>query len=85
MKRTLILFAAATFASLAMAEEPEKAFTEMDADHNGMLDRQEAQADPNLQVYFGRADSDADGGITLTEYQAFAADLARAREEVPAE
>lgn len=80
-----LLIGALSFSGVALADESEQAFNEMDADQNGMLDREEAQADPNLQVYFGRADTDADGGVTLTEYQIFAADVARAREDVPAE
>ncbi len=90
MNRTQSLTVAAfltAWMSTALADEREQAFKERDVDRNGIVDRQEAQTDPNLQVYFGRADTDADGGVSLREYQIFAADLARARrqEEVPAE
>ncbi|MFK7915878.1 MAG: hypothetical protein AB8B93_18340 [Pseudomonadales bacterium] len=80
-----ILGGALLYSAAVLADEAEQAFSEMDADRNGMLDRAEAQASPNLQVYFGRADTDADGAITLSEYQIFAADFARAQEDVPAE
>lgn len=93
MKRLTTCAIALLFSATAFADESEQAFGQMDADGNGMLDRQEAQTDPNLQVYFGRADTDANGGVTLSEYQIFATDLARARqgaaegaqETVPAE
>lgn len=84
--KTLSLLTFILLASpMAFANEADDAFTQMDEDGNGMLDRQEAQADPNLQVYFGRADTDASGAVSLTEYQIFTADLARASEDVPAE
>jgi hypothetical protein len=87
MNTRYALMIALLAAGPACAEEPASEFSRMDQDGNGMLDRQEAQVDPNLQVYFGRADTDADGGISSTEYQIFVADLARAQgqEEVPAE
>jgi len=43
-------------------------FNSADANHDGMLDRDEAKNMPLLLMYFDEVDADHDGKVTLKEY-----------------
>ena len=46
----------------------EQRFNAVDTNHDGVLDREEANAMPMLKAYFDKVDSNKDGKVTLQEY-----------------
>lgn len=53
------------------ASPAKKTWADLDADHNGSLDKQEAAALPALAKVFDKADGNADGALTGDEYKAY--------------
>ena len=46
----------------------EQRFNAADTNHDGVLDREEANAMPTLKAYFDQVDANKDGKVTLKEY-----------------
>lgn len=46
----------------------EQRFNAADSNHDGVLDREEANAMPILKTYFDKVDANKDGNVTLQEY-----------------
>lgn len=70
------------------AQPAKKSWTELDADRNGNLSREESAAVPALEAVFERADANADGALTGDEYKAYLAanhQEGRATDKPPAE
>lgn len=56
----------------APAQAPvKKTWADLDVDHNGSLDKQEAAALPALANVFDKADANGDGQLTGDEYKAY--------------
>ena len=66
-----VLISGAAFAQ-ETPQTPEEQFMALDADRNGVIERQEAQADPNLSNAFAQADQNADGMLSYSEYHQLA-------------
>lgn len=47
---------------------PTSVFDALDADHDGRVAQQEAQAHPTVAEHFSKADADADGALTKEEF-----------------
>ncbi len=54
------------------APAPPRSFTELDANADGAISKDEAAVDPALTQSFGTLDKDADGRLTPEEYAAYA-------------
>lgn len=55
----------------AAAAPAKTTWADLDADHNGSLDKHEAAALPALAKVFDKADTNADGTLTGEEYKAY--------------
>ncbi|WP_303907987.1 EF-hand domain-containing protein [Thiohalomonas denitrificans] len=52
-------------------KEIAHSFAEMDANRDGVLDREEVGQNPPLETHFSMADMDKDGHISVEEFAAF--------------
>jgi Ca2+-binding EF-hand superfamily protein len=60
----------ASGAAFAQDEGGTKSFEELDADQNGALTESEASADSTVAAVFSQADTNQDGYLTPTEFDA---------------
>ena len=52
------------------ATQPTSVFDALDADHDGKVAQQEAQAHPTVAEHFAKADANGDGALTKEEFDA---------------
>lgn len=82
MKRFLAFTAAALLSGAAVSQgeeappapantpAPTSVFDGLDADHDGRIAQQEAQAHPTVAEHFGTADANGDGALSKEEFDA---------------
>jgi hypothetical protein len=71
VKHLLAITATALLSTAAFAQEGGRSpFDILDADHNGGINQQEAQAHPTVAQAFTAADADGNGAITREEFNA---------------
>jgi Ca2+-binding EF-hand superfamily protein len=72
VKQVLTIVATALLSTAAFAQDQKggSAFDILDADHNGSINREEAQAHPTVAQAFTSADADGNGMITRQEFDA---------------
>ncbi|HHH45165.1 MAG TPA: EF-hand domain-containing protein [Gammaproteobacteria bacterium] len=89
MKKLLVVAAVAMSSSYAWAEAPADAvvdttqasFTQIDANQDGMISKEEASSFSSVELMFDKADSNKDGALDSTEFeQAAPAEAAAATE-----
>ena len=54
----------------AASSQSGSIFDALDADHNGSIAQQEAQAQPTVAQYFSTADANGDGSLSREEFSA---------------
>ena len=59
------------FSAAALANDALLTFEEMDRNSNGYITPNEAKASEDIAEHFKRIDSDGDGNINITEFQAY--------------
>ncbi len=77
MKKLLIVAAVAMATPFAHAEAPADAavettqasFTQIDADQDGMISKQEASSFSSVELMFDGADANKDGALDSTEFE----------------
>ena len=77
MKKLLVLAAIAMTTPFAYAEAPADAaidttqasFTQIDADQDGMISKQEASSFSSVELMFDGADANKDGALDSTEFE----------------
>ncbi len=78
MKKLLVVAAVAMTTSFAHAEAPatdaavettQASFTQIDADQDGMISKQEASSFSSVELMFDNADSNKDGTLDSSEYE----------------
>ena len=77
MKKLLIVAAVAMTSPFAFAEAPadatmdtkEASFSQIDADQDGTISKQEASSFSSVEIMFDSADSNKDGALDSTEYE----------------
>jgi hypothetical protein len=56
-----------------LSQQQQQDFQRLDADHNGQISQDEAQADPQLAKQFSSVDEDSDNNISKGEFARFEA------------
>jgi len=77
MKKLLVVAAVAMTTPFAHAEAPADAmvettqasFTQIDADKDGMISKQEASSFSSVELIFDSADANKDGALDSTEFE----------------
>jgi len=77
MKKLLLVAAVAMTSPLAFAEAPADAateptgasFSQIDADQDGAISKQEASSFSSVEIMFDSADSNKDGALDSSEYE----------------
>ena len=59
------------FSAAALANDALLTFEEMDRNSNGYITLNEAKASEDIAEHFKQIDSDGDGNINITEFQAY--------------